>query len=168
MTLQAVKPYKHTLKWSLPSGPVSAPPEGVDRVFIPTPEGVLDIHFAQPNSPTSRPPLLFIHGGFGSALCYRYYLPFFAANGYPAYSVSLRGHGDSFNPGYWKMYFAPRQKFAIDACWAIKYVKVNHGGASPVVVGHSAGGGLIQYILSSKQEDVRDVVLLAPIPGYGS
>lgn len=43
-----------------------------------------------------RPPLLFVHGSYHGAWCWRErWMPFFAAAGYDCYAVSLRGQGVS-------------------------------------------------------------------------
>jgi pimeloyl-ACP methyl ester carboxylesterase len=43
-----------------------------------------------------RPPLLFVHGSYHGAWCWRErWMPFFAAAGYDCYAVSLRGQGGS-------------------------------------------------------------------------
>ena len=40
-------------------------------------------------------PLLFVHGGWHSASCWRNFVDYFADAGYRAGAMSLRGHGDS-------------------------------------------------------------------------
>lgn len=55
------------------------------------------LHLPAAAAPTSpRPPLLFVHGSYHGAWCWRErWMPFFAAAGYDCYAVSLRGQGGS-------------------------------------------------------------------------
>ena len=42
-----------------------------------------------PARATRKPPLIFVHGGYGDAWCWEpYFLPWFAAKGWPAYALS--------------------------------------------------------------------------------
>ena len=56
----------------------------------------LEVRKRLPQNGSRRPPLLFVHGGYCDAWFWEpYFLPWFAARGYPAYALSLRGHGAS-------------------------------------------------------------------------
>jgi pimeloyl-ACP methyl ester carboxylesterase len=57
------------------------------------PGGVqLEVLHAAPASPSQRPPLCFVHGSYHAAWCWaEHFLPYFAARGYDAYALSLRG-----------------------------------------------------------------------------
>src|SRR5262249_56515115 len=60
------------------------------------PEPNLEVRSHRPARSNGRPPLLFVHGGYCDAWCWdRYFLPWFAAQGYAAHALSLRGHGAS-------------------------------------------------------------------------
>ena len=60
------------------------------------PEPHLEVVSRLPKRATRKPPLLFVHGGYCDAWCWTpYFLPWFAARGWPAYALSLRGHGAS-------------------------------------------------------------------------
>ena len=48
---------------------------------------------------------------------------FFSSRGYPCYAVSYRGHGGSWYPGFWKMYFTSRGCIAEDLVAGIKEVE---------------------------------------------
>ncbi|TFK62566.1 alpha/beta-hydrolase [Pluteus cervinus] len=172
MTEDLMTPYIHKLTWSRPTGGPRPTPDGIERTFLSTPSGPLDLHFALPTTTSplassTNPPLLFIHGGFGSSLCYKNYLPFFSSFGYSSYAISLRGHGDSYNPGYLKLYFTSRQTFLSDLRYAIRHIQTIHG-TSPILIGHSAGGGLAQDLIAQNLEPISGLVLLSAIPGYGS
>ncbi|KAG8683354.1 hypothetical protein FRC09_016134 [Ceratobasidium sp. 395] len=154
-----------------------APPPGTNRLYLSTPSGPLELLYALPNgasisSPTDpswKSPILFQHGGFGSANCYANFLPWFAARGYPAYSLSLRGHGRSWYPGYWAMACTPKSVLADDVVAALTYVQKHHPQAGPMaLVGHSAGGGLSQHLVDSgKGSGVGKLVIIAGFPCYG-
>ena len=56
----------------------------------------LEVLHAGPATPSNAPPLLFVHGAFcGAWIWQEHFLDWFAARGYDAYAVSLRGHGNS-------------------------------------------------------------------------
>src|SRR5262247_4706331 len=59
--------------------------------------GGLEVLECRPDIATARPPLLFVHGAFSGAWTFaEHFLPYFAAHGFPAYALSLRGHGGSY------------------------------------------------------------------------
>ncbi|KAF2268756.1 alpha/beta-hydrolase [Lojkania enalia] len=140
-----------TLQWRSPSPnplPASPLPPGITRTQIHTPCGPLELLSAIPaNCPSSQPPLFFAHGGFGCAEIWLAYLAFFSSRGVPCYAISYRGHGKSWYPGFWRMYFTTRAQIAEDLVAGIKYVenveKERRGledDVRVVLVAHSAGG----------------------------
>lgn len=98
-----------------------------------------------------------MHGGFHGAWCWdEYFLPWFAANGWLAHAVSLRGHARRDDPN-------AVLKFVLD-----DYVDdVNAVLATltrPVVlVGHSMGGVVAQRCLADRK-DIAGAVMLAASP----
>ena len=57
-------------------------------------ESRLEVRKRLPATRSRKPPLLFVHGGYCDAWFWEpYFLPWFAARGYAAYALSLRGHG---------------------------------------------------------------------------
>lgn len=51
---------------------------------------------AAAGAPARRPPLVFVHGSYHGAWCWREnFMPYFAAAGYDTYAISLRGQGGS-------------------------------------------------------------------------
>jgi pimeloyl-ACP methyl ester carboxylesterase len=124
----------------------------ISRTHITTPGGDIELLCAAPASyDTSKPPLLFVHGGFGAATEYRYFLEYFSSRGYPSYAISVRGHGNSYSVNFWKMLFTSQHQMALDVTAGIHHVIDKHrneGRPNIVPVGHSAGGALLQYILS--------------------
>ncbi|KAK7953242.1 alpha/beta-hydrolase [Apiospora saccharicola] len=62
-----------------------------------------------------KPPVLFIHGTFCSAHDFQNFLPYLAQHGYPAYALSLRGHGASQKQRWLrKMFFTNLHSWAAD------------------------------------------------------
>ncbi|MGA9493105.1 MAG: alpha/beta fold hydrolase, partial [Mycobacterium sp.] len=88
-----------------------------------------------------KTPLLFVHGGWHAAWCWdEHFLDYFADKGFRAAAVSLRGHGQS----------TVTQRFR--GCSVADYVDdLRHAadglGRSPVVIGHSVGGFIVQKYL---------------------
>ncbi|MGA7132730.1 MAG: alpha/beta fold hydrolase [Mycobacterium sp.] len=104
-------------------------------------------------------PLLFVHGGQHAAWCWdEHFLDFFAAKGYRAVAVSLRGHGTSPNSK------PPR------ACSITDYVEdvqtvADNLPQTPVVIGHSLGGFVVQKYLESHAAPAAALVASAPPQG---
>lgn len=174
-----------TLQWRRPSPNPPSPtalPEGIRRSTVHTASGPLELLTALPTTPfdESTPPLFFAHGGFGCAEIWLQYMQFFAARGYPCYAISYRGHGKSWYPWFWRMYFTSRHTMAEDLAAGLKYVQAlesarrkGSNGASDnttrvVLVAHSAGGALSQYALSRNMIQVQGFCMLAAVPGFGS
>jgi non-heme chloroperoxidase len=106
-----------------------------------------------------RPPLLFVHGGYCDAWCWEaHFLPWFAARGYAAHALSLRGHGAS--GGRETLFVASLDDFAVDVA------RVAAGlPSSPVLIGHSMGAAIVERLLAAGP--VRAAALLAPVPPAG-
>ncbi|PWW77671.1 alpha/beta-hydrolase [Tuber magnatum] len=137
--------YHHRLSWSPSTAPPAALPEGVrERVFV-------------------RPRV----GCFESALDFTNYLQFFSSRGYPCYAPSLRGHGASYQLGFWSMYWTSKHALALDVALVIAHIRSKHS-KNAVIMGHSSGGGLAQYILDRDMEKLGGLVTLAAVPGFGS
>jgi len=108
--------YKH-LTWSRPSRPLHPLPSGISRTFVDTPSGKIEVLHAAPKHPpspnsNSKPPspLFFIHGGIGGAWVWLEYLQYFSARGIPCYAVSMRGHGDSWCPGFFRLTYCTTKR----------------------------------------------------------
>jgi pimeloyl-ACP methyl ester carboxylesterase len=126
------------------------------------PEPNLEVRSRRPARASGRPPLLFVHGGYCDAWCWDpHFLPWFAAHGYAAHALSLRGHGAS--GGRETLFVAGVDDYAIDV------ERVAAGlGEPPVLVGHSMGASIVEHLLV--KQPVRAAALLAPVPpgGLGS
>jgi pimeloyl-ACP methyl ester carboxylesterase len=105
-------------------------------------------------------PLLFVHGAWHAAWCWdEYFLDFFADRGYRALAVSLRGHGSSPTA-------KPLRSCSIDDYVEDVSVVADSLPTSPVVVGHSLGGLIVQKYLQS--HDAPAGVLMASMPPQGN
>lgn len=124
--------------------------------------GPLELLTALPSSPDNAiPPVLFLHGAYCSASCYKAFLPFFASCGIATYALSLRGHGASWKPSWFKlMFLTTLDRFPDDVECTIAHLKERRGKV-PVLVGHSFGGGILQYLLCSKAIHAPGLVLIA-------
>ncbi|KAF5361318.1 hypothetical protein D9758_010286 [Tetrapyrgos nigripes] len=131
------------------------------------------------NGPQNSPhlaPLVLLHGGMGSARCYDRWMEYLAAQGArEVFSISLRGHGNSTRPPYFT--HLGKGAFAEDLHTALvaisHYLNASPDSTSerphPVLIGHSAGGGLSQYYCSSPSFNPRlsALILIAPFPPSG-
>lgn len=123
----------------------------------------LEIIHHHPTSPTTNPPLLFIHGAWHGAWCWEeYFLPYFAQNGYHAYALSLRGHGKS--DGHERIRWWSVGDYVADVVRVASEIEQTHG-TRPILIGHSMGGFVTQKTL--EQHDYPAAVLVASIPTYG-
>src|SRR5438876_8265167 len=105
------------------------------------PEPNLEVRSRLPERATAGPPLLFVHGGYCDAWCWEpYFLPWFAARGYPAYALSLRGHGAS--GGGDSLFVASIDDYLAD----VERVRATLPSA-PVLIGHSMGAAIIERLL---------------------
>lgn len=120
---------------------------------------MINVVHAEPDAPTDRRPLLFVHGAWHGAWCWEEYLiPWFVARGYPCHAVDLRGHGGSPIDG--SLRFARIQHYVDDV-----HTIVDQLTREPVVVAHSMGGLVVQRLL--ERIDLPGAVLLAPTPVGG-
>jgi alpha-beta hydrolase superfamily lysophospholipase len=106
---------------------------------------------------THNTPILFVHGAWHAAWCWEeYFMPYFAAQGWDCYALSLRAHGKSEGRVLWASatdYVADVAKVAADI------------GSNPIVIGHSMGGYVVQKYLETHASPAG--VLLASIPSHG-
>jgi pimeloyl-ACP methyl ester carboxylesterase len=110
-----------------------------------------------PKAEAGRPPVLFVHGAYCGAWIWEHFLGLFAARGYPAYALSLRGHGGSEGD----LATASFADYVDDVEIAARAI-----GAEPVLVGHSMGGLVIQHYLA-RGGKATAMVALASAPPSG-
>lgn len=107
-------------------------------------------------------PLLFIHGAYTAAWCWEeHFLPFFAAQGYVSYGLSLSGHG------------ASRGREHLDSLGIDDYIAdvaevASALPAPPVLIGHSMGGFVVQKYLEKHQAPAAVLMCSAPPQGLMS
>ena len=119
----------------------------------------LEVRKRLPATESRKPPLLFVHGGYCDAWFWEpYFLPWFAARGYAAYALSLRGHGTS--GGGDTLFIAGLADYEADVEHVAGTLKV-----PPVLIGHSMGAAVVERIVAKRP--VRGAALLAPIPPAG-
>ena len=124
-----------------------------------TVERHLEVRRRLPDKPNGRPPLLFVHGGYCDAWCWEpMFLPWFAARGYAAHALSLRGHGRSH--GADTLYMAGLGDYESD----VEFVAAQLP-EPPILIGHSMGAAIVELIVAKRP--VRGAALLAPIPPAG-
>ncbi len=113
---------------------------------------------SKPKTATLKPPLLFVHGACLGAWCWREgFLDFFAAAGYHAIALNLRGHGGSSRD-------TPLRKLRIDD-YVDDVTVVAEKLESPIVIGHSMGGLIVQRFAA--KHATSGVILMAPSPFSG-
>jgi non-heme chloroperoxidase len=106
----------------------------------------------------SRPtPLIFVHGANVGAWCWdQHFLPYFAAHGYNAHALSLRGHAGSGG----SLGLAGLDDYVDDLAQAVAGL-----AGAPVVIGHSMGGCVVQRYIES--HSAAAAVLMASVPPQG-
>src|SRR2546426_9670253 len=123
------------------------------------PEPNLEIRSRLPERANAGSPLLFVHGGYCDAWCWEpYFLPWFAARGYPAYALSLRGHGAS--GGRESLFVAGIDDYAVDVARVAGKLP-----SRPVLIGHSMGAAVVERLIAAGP--VRAAALFAPVPPGG-
>ena len=93
---------------------------------------MLAIRALLPSSPTTRPPIVFVHGAANSAGVWELWQLAVVARGWPSYAIDLRGHGASDGPDLATTSMAD---YADDVATAVGQLR-----AAPVLVGWSMGG----------------------------
>lgn len=114
-----------------------------------------------PGEKSKNPPLLFVHGGYHGAWCWKeYFLPFFAANGFPSYALSFRGHCGS--EGREQL-----DSFSLNDYRDDVLTVMSRFNEKPVLIGHSMGGAVTQKVMAEHQDKLQAVVLMASFPPNG-
>ena len=119
----------------------------------------LEVRSRLPARASRRPPLLFVHGGYTDGWCWEpHFLGWFAARGWPAYALSLRGHGAS--GGRDSLFITGLDDYVAD----VEHV-AGRLEAPPVLVGHSMGAAICERMMATRP--VRGAALIAPVPPSG-
>lgn len=120
----------------------------------------LEVISRNPEGTPKPTPILFVHGAWHAAWCWdEFFLPYFAAKGYAVHALSLRGHGKSESDK------GTRWRSAADYVADVEQV-VAGITPSPILIGHSMGGYVVQKYLESHTAPAG--VLVASIPSCGT
>jgi pimeloyl-ACP methyl ester carboxylesterase len=120
----------------------------------------LEVISKLPSRPRRAPPILFVHGAWHGAWCWdEFFLDYFAAHGYAAHALSFRAHGRSDRRA---QLHRCRIRHYVDDVAAVAAALP----ASPVLVGHSMGGFVVQKFLETRSSPAA--FLLASIPPGGA
>lgn len=123
--------------------------------FINGPAGRLEVSRLYADGP-HKGDILFVHGAWSSAWYWRPHLmPFFAAAGWNAAALSLRGHGQSEG----------RVRWSSAADYAADVQAVAETMDNPLIIGHSMGGFVAQKYAA--KFGTRGLGLLATAPPSG-
>lgn len=115
-------------------------------------------HHPQPKTFTH--PLLFIHGAWHGAWCWeRFFLPYFAEQGFESHAINLRGHGPDAD--HKKVRRARIKDYVADVAQVAETL-----ASPPIVIGHSMGGLVVQKYLETYHAPAG--VLLAAVPPKGA
>ncbi|PEU20726.1 alpha/beta hydrolase [Bacillus wiedmannii] len=121
----------------------------------------LEILEYAPEEKSKFPPILFIHGAFHGAWCWKEnFLPYFSSKGFLSYALSLRGHGES--EGLEALHSFSLQDYVEDVMEVMVLLK-----NKPILVGHSMGGAIVQKILQLHPDKIEGVILMASVPHNG-
>src|SRR5690554_5364143 len=119
----------------------------------------LELISREPKRDCRHAPLLFVHGAFAGAWCWvPHFLDYFAAQGFSAHAVSLRGHGGS--EGHDNLQTASIADYVSDLV-----LTVERFPRPPVLIGHSMGGFVVQKYL--EEHECAGAVLMASVPPTG-
>jgi len=119
----------------------------------------LEFLHERPGAQSKERPILFVHGKWQGAWCWReHFMPYFAQKGYDVYAINLRGHGGS--EGRKKLRWHSIADYVEDVGWAVKQIE-----EVPIIVGHSMGAFITQKYLETNQ--IPAAVLLTPVPYFG-
>jgi non-heme chloroperoxidase len=119
----------------------------------------LEVLSCLPKKKTGLPPVLFIHGAFAGAWMWsETFMPFLAAAGHPCHALSLRGHGASH--GHDRMDWHAIADYVDDVSTVVDWLD-----ETPVLVGHSMGGFIVQKFL--ERHPLPGAALLCSVPPQG-
>jgi pimeloyl-ACP methyl ester carboxylesterase len=165
------------LRWT--SKPKLQPlPAHITREYVQTPDGDLEVLVCGPKDRETKsldtPVTLFVHGGFGNAGVWIEWMTYLYENNHPGWLVaySARGHGGSYALPYIKMvYRTTVDDFVADLKSAVHFARQRISSTSSrkevVLVGHSAGGGLIQYAMDKAIVRAQALCLVDAMPHFG-
>ena len=100
----------------------------------------LELIHQQPQKMKFKHPLLFLHGAFSGAWCWKEnYLDYFASQGFESFALSLRGHGESKS-------LKPLDRLSLRDNQEDLFSVIDRFEEPPVGIGHSMGAYLLQQV----------------------
>src|SRR5437667_4198216 len=106
-------------------------------------------------------PLLFVHGAWHGAWCWKeHFLPYFSYQGFSCYALNLRGHGES--EGMERIHSFSLSDYVDDVLEVMEQLK-----EKPVLISRSMGGEIVQRLVHAYPDKVKAVILLASAPPQG-
>jgi pimeloyl-ACP methyl ester carboxylesterase len=119
----------------------------------------LELISRTPTSPARPDPLLFVHGAWHAAWCWdEHFLGYFASRGFAVHALSLRGHGNS--EGRQRLRRHRIAGYVADVAEVAASL-----ARSPIVIGHSMGGLVVQKYLESHNAPAAALLASAPPAG---
>ena len=119
----------------------------------------LEIISREPEIKRCEMPLLFVHGSCGAAWNWdENFLPYFAEKGFSSHAISLRGHGKSEAPKNFNS--TSIADYVSDVLQVAETLP-----QTPVLIGHSLGGLLVQKFLEKHQVPLAVLVCSVPVGG---
>jgi len=107
-----------------------------------------------------KQPIIFVHGAWHGKWCWdKYFAPTFSNRGYAVITFDLPGHDRSGK-------IQGINKYSIGDYVKALEKEVNKLDTSPIIVGHSMGGFIVQKYL--EQNTCKAAILIAPVPHYGA
>lgn len=120
----------------------------------------LEVISKQPAVRQHDTPILLVHGAWHGAWCWDDgFMDYLVERGWEVHALSLRGHGNS--EGREKLRFTSMADYVADVVQVVNTMEV-----TPILIGHSMGGGVVQKYLES--HDAPAAVLLASLPVGGT
>lgn len=120
----------------------------------------LEVILKTPEHSSAKPPIVLVHGAWHAAWCWmNNFLDYFAQQGWRVHALSLRGHGTSAGRNglrWWSI-----SDYVDDLVEVVSSLD-----RSPILVGHSMGGFVIQKYL--ERHRAAGAVLLASVPPAGT
>jgi pimeloyl-ACP methyl ester carboxylesterase len=166
-----------TLGWRQQTPKQRPLPAHVERKFVSSPLGDLELLISRPKQhrPTD-PAIFFAHGGYGSAGVWLEWMSYLHESGYGGnlYAYSARNHGGSYSVSYLRMVYGTHLDDIVSdfaTCFHFaqdQETSTNGNGAELVLVGHSSGGGVSQYALNHNMVRCRALCLVGAIPHFGA
>jgi len=106
----------------------------------------------------SVPPVLFVHGAWHGAWCWKPLMDALAEKGFTSYAWDLPGHGTRESEGVVGLGI-------MDYVAELESVIDELALSRPIVIGHSMGGIIAQKFL--EKNEARALILIAPCPAMG-